>query len=395
MASIQSASSRTNVLQVMGNSIVGGMEHCVLRLIQNLPRERFGVSVLCPCESRFTDRLRGLGCEVVTAVMPPEPVWSSIQLGAALVRCNAIDVIHAHLPNAHLLAGLVGKLTGKPVLATIHGRQLTLPDLEAQRGCGTQLNVVCKPTYFHALALGVNPSALHLIPNGVDTTVFAPRRSTVSALRERFAIAPAAPLIGFVGRLSPEKGPEVFLRAALALRETCPQAHFIVVGEGPMSAELSGFIERSGLGGNVHLAGLQEDMPGVYAQLDIVVSSSHAEAMPLALMEAMACGLPVIATRVGGVPDLVQHGVNGWLVSDGDHEGIGHRVRALVDDPALRATMGGCGRERAVERLSLADSVHSMARLLARLAQPRAEPRRISAVINDAKLPLAGKASSA
>lgn len=386
MASLQSASSRIHVLEVVGNAITGGMETSVARLIERLPAQRFGVSALCPFESPYTDELRALGAEVTITPLFDDPSWSSIQIACALIKANSVDVIHAHLPNAHLLAGLAGRLCGKPVLATIHGRQLSSLDLEVHRTSGTHIHVVCRQSYFQALGVGVHASQLHCIPHGVDTDVFTPRRDTSGPLRRRFGIPEAARVVGFVGRLSPEKGPEVFLRAALAVREASPGTRFIVVGDGPMRPQLQAFIEQFGLGSTVHLAGMQHAMPAVMSELDMLILSSHSEAMPLVVMEAMASGLPVIASRVGGIPDLLQHGVTGWLAQDGDYEGLASRVLDLVRDPELLAATGAQARRRAVERMSLDVTIDGISRLLTRLAQSRHDARRITEVARDGEL---------
>ena len=372
--------ARIHLLEVIGNGIVGGMESCVTRLIERLPRERYAITALCPFESRFTDGLRALDVEVLIAPMPEDPLWSSIQMACALIKAAAIDVLHAHLTNAHLLAGVAGSLTGRPVVATIHGRQLTLPDLEVHRSTGTHVSVVSKHSYFNALGLGVNPAQLSCIPNGVDTDVFTPGRSAAAGLRQQFGIAAEAPLVGFVGRLAGEKGAEVFVRAGLLMQTWLPAAHLIVIGEGPQEAELIALVERFGLQARVHLAGVRRDMPAVYRELDILVSSSYSEAMPLVLMEAMASGLPVIATRVGGVPDVVEQGQTGWLVSPGDFEGIAAMVAQVLSRPVDRERMGRDARTRALARFSLADSVGQTDRLLSRLAGPHAEARSLRAM---------------
>lgn len=366
---------RIRLLEVIGNGIVGGMESCVTRLIERLPRERFAISALCPFESVFTDGLRAQGVEVVIAPMPDDPLWSSIQVTCALIKAGAIDVLHAHLTNAHMLAGLAGSLTGKPVLATIHGRQVTVTDLEIHRSTGTHVSVVSKHSYFNALGLGVNPAQLSCIPNGVDTDVFRPGRSAAAGLRRRFDIPADAPLIGFVGRLAGEKGAEVFVRAGLLLRSWLPSAHMVLVGEGPQESELRALVDRFELGGRVHLASVRRDMPAVYHELDILVSSSHSEAMPLVVMEAMASGLPVIATRVGGVPDVVEQGQTGWLVDPGDFEGIAAMLAQVLSRPADLERMSARARSRALERFSLVDSVTRTERLLTQLASPYADGR--------------------
>ena len=376
--SIHAAAHRLHVLQVVGNAIVGGMETCVARLLERLPPDRFRVSVLCPFESPFTESLRGFGADVMIASLTEEPSWQSIQLACALVHANGIDVIQSHLPNAHVLAGIVGRLVDKPVLATIHGRQLTSIDLEVHRAAGTHLAVVCRHSQLHALGVGAVANRLHLVPNGVDTEVFAPGAHRAGALRAQFGIGADAPIVGFVGRLSWEKGPDVFLRTALAVHASCPDARFVLVGDGPMRQHLETFVARFGLSAYVHLAGTQSDMPRVLGEFDVLVSSSHSEAMPLAIMEAMASGLPVVATRVGGVADLLDNGVTGWLANDGDFEGLATRVVDLLRDDTLRLTAGRAARARACSHFPIAANVDRTAALLTRLAQPRNEARRLA-----------------
>jgi len=362
------APGRTRVLEVVGNAIVGGMEACVVRLVERLPRDRFTVTVMCPFESRVTDQLRSFDVEVLITPMPEDPPWSSILMACALVKAGAIDVLHAHMANAHLLAGLAGRLCNKPVVTTIHSRSVSPLDVEVHRAAGTHVSVVCKHSYFHALSMGVNAAQLSCVPNGVDTEVFKPAQGGDADLRRHFGMADGAPLIGFVGRLSIEKGPEVFLRSVLLMRGAMPSARFVVVGDGPMRQQLVQFIDRFGLADCTYLAGLREDMPAVYRQLDAVVSTSNTEGLPLALMEAMASGLPIIATRVGGVPDLVEQGSTGWLVGPRDFEAVASQVTRLFEVPGVAQQMGRQARMRALERFSIGDSVERTAELLERLA---------------------------
>lgn len=371
LASAANAGSRIHVLQVIGNAIVGGMESWVERLIERLPRDRFEFTALCPFESPYTDRLRALDVEVLVAPMPDDPPWTTMQTATALVATGGIDLLHAHLPKAHLLAGIVGKLTGKPVLTTIHGRQLTTLDLEVHRATGSHLSVVCKQTYFHALGLGVSAGHLSCDTNGVDTQIFQPQPRPAAGIRSELGLPEDTPLVGFVGRLSPEKGPEVFVRAAMLLRTRRPEAHAVLVGEGPMEDELRDLAQRLGAADRLHFLGLRGDMPSVYSQLDLLALCSHSEAMPLALMEAMSCGVAAVATRVGGVPEIVEHGQTGWLVAPGDFDDIAAKCDWLLGDTATRLRMGERARVRAVERLDLTASVERVGALLTRLSRPR------------------------
>lgn len=361
------AAPRVHVLQVVGNGIVGGMETVVMRLVERLPRDRFRISALCPYEGVFSERLRALGLECMAMPMPEDPPWSIVQALCGLIEHSGVDVLHAHLPNAHLLAALAGKLTGRPVLATIHGRQLGMAELEVHRAAGTHLCTVCRHSQLHALGVGADPARLNCIPNGVDTTLFSPAPQAAPAPSAGGDQAPAL-RIGFVGRLSPEKAPEAFVRAALLLRDRLPYAHFVIYGDGPLRPTVQALVARYQLESRLEMAGVHEDMPAVYRGLDVLVSTSNSEAMPLAVMEAMASGLPVVATRVGGVPDLVAHGSTGWLVEAGNIDGMAASIAQLCENPADRLRMGAAGRARMVAGFDLRDSVAATGDLLLRLA---------------------------
>lgn len=366
---------RTHVMQFIGNNIVGGMETYVLRLVERLPKERFRVTAVCPFESSYSNALRERGADVLVLAMPemPEdnPRWDAICSAAAYVHSEQVDVLQAHLTNAHILAGLVGQLTGTPVLYTNHGRRLDSEDVEVHRLTGTHVGVVCKYTETHAIGLGIRADHVHLIPNGVDVGVFRPGDRRDGPLRAEFGIAPDAPLVGFVGRLSREKGPETFLRSMLLVRQAVPQMQVVMIGTGPMEPNVQAFIRNFQMDGYVHLAGLRRDMPALLRELDLFVSSSHSEASPLAMMEAMATGLPVVGTRVGGVPDLILHGESGYLVDRADINAISSAVRGLLQDDDLRRRMGHASRERIVQRFSLADSLQKTCELLQRLGAQR------------------------
>ncbi|WP_343628263.1 glycosyltransferase [Roseateles sp.] len=354
-----------HVLEVVGNGIVGGMERCVERLVAGLGRgdpsqqrgrgeaadsvdrpAGFRFTVLCPSEGAFAERVRAVGAQVGVVAMPEDPPWSSIQMVASLIAAEGVDLVHAHLPNAHLLAGIAARLAGVPVMTTIHGRQVILPDLEVHRLAGSHLSVVCRQSYYHALGLGADRERLSLDPNGVDVDEFRPGPRPAHGLRETLGIGSDAPLAGFVGRLSPEKAPEVMLRGAAVLRQRLPGAHVVLVGEGPMKTQLREHIEREGLGSHIHLVGGVDDVRPIYHELDLLVSSSNSEAMPLALMEGMASGLPVVATRVGGVPEIVEHGGTGWLVQPRDYEDLAGRMHQMLTQPELCRGMGAAARAR-------------------------------------------------
>ena len=154
-----------------------------------------------------------------------------------------------------------------------------------------------------------------------------------------------------------------------------------------MLKQLETFAKRFGIADAVHFAGNQDDMPSVFNEIDVMVSSSLSEAMPLAVMEAMASGVPVVACKVGGIPDLVAHGVTGWLVDAGDVETLATRVVELLDDDALRSAAGAAARARAVDRMRLDQSVDATTRLLLQLVAQR-EPARRFGTLHEAARPI-------
>src|SRR6185312_6965852 len=141
------------------------------------------------------------------------------------------------------------------------------------RSAGTHLSVVCRQSYFHALGLGVSAGQLSCNPNGVDTEAFQPRPRPVDGVRKALGIPASARVVGFLGRLSPEKGPEIFLRAALVSHARLPDTHFVFVGDGPLAPALRDSIARFKLEDRVHLAGMRRDVATVLNDMDVLVSS--------------------------------------------------------------------------------------------------------------------------
>jgi glycosyltransferase involved in cell wall biosynthesis len=349
------------VLIVTGNAIVGGMESAVLRLVERLPPRAFAITALCPFESVFTARLRELGIPVYVAAIREKLRWHSIQFAAALVRELDIQVIHAHMAPAHAVAGLAGRATRTPVLATIHSMHLSMWDLEIHRLAGTHLCVVSEAARTHALGVGAVAARLTVIRNGIDSEQFVPR-AAIPSNSDRSSV-------GYVGRLSPEKNPGLFLHAAALVRESVPSARFLLIGDGPLREELETLACTLRIADAVTFAGECADMPAQYQALDVLVSTSWHEGTPLAVLEAMASALPIVATDVGGVPELVVAGTTGLLTAPGDEVAVAQCIVALLRDPDLRRRLGSSSRARAVDHFSLQEQATRTAALLADVAR--------------------------
>ncbi len=373
MSKLRDDVNRIHVLEVAGNAIVGGMEKYVCSLIERLPARDFRVTCVAPFESSFTERLRQLDTEVFVTPMDDDPHWNSIELVTALVRHLKVDIIHAHLPKAHVLAGIAGHLAGVPVVATVHQGGMSGHELAIANTTGSHLTAVCRQAYYDALTLGMLPDRISLIYNGVDTQRFAPGGDG-SAFRASLGVPEGAPLVGFVGRCEWLKGPDQFIRAAESVSQVLPEAHFAVVGEGPMDAELRTLVAKMGLQGRMHLTGVRTDTANIYPAFSVLAQTSRSEGLPLVLLEAMACGLPVIAMGVGGIVEVVQAGISGLLAAPGDWLGVGRGIIRLLSNPELAAELGRAARRRVEESFNLDDTVTQMADLFHHLVRARRQP---------------------
>ncbi len=190
----------------------------------------------------------------------------------------------------------------------------------------------------------VRADRVALIRNGIDLHPFAHSR-----------VAANAPLcVGLVGRLDREKGVDLFVKAAAAVLKQLPLTRFAVAGDGPDRETLQALINQLGIRDQVRLLGRQENMPSFYASLDLLVSSSRQEGLPIALLEGMASALPLVATTVGQVPAIIVHGHTGVLVPAEDVEALAGAILSLLQDPLLRERYGAAGRERIASEFSAA-----------------------------------------
>lgn len=205
---------------------------------------------------------------------------------------------------------------------------------------------------------------VHVIPNGVDTLRFRPSANDRQGVRRELKVSLDAPLVGVVAALRPEKNLSLFLAAAARLSATVPTAQFLVVGDGPERATLEQSAKRLGLADRVHFLGTRSDIPRLLAAVDIFSLTSHVEANPVSILEALSCEVPVVATRVGSVSETVLPGQTGFLVDPGDCQGLADRWRELLADPHGRRSMGEAGRILVETRWSLKGMISGYERLI-------------------------------
>ncbi len=266
----------------------------------------------------------------------------------ALVERSGADLAHAHgyKADVYLYVALRGR--GIPIVSTCHtwyDNDLLLwlyggLDRFVLRSF-SRVAAVSGEVRRRLLRAGVREGRIELIRNGIDLGAFESRPHREQGL-----------CVGLVGRLDREKGIDIFLHAVVQVLKAEPLARFSVAGDGPDRAKLQALIEELGIGANVALLGRQEDMRAFYSSLDLMVSSSRQEGLPIALLEGMASGLPLVATAVGEVPSLVRHGETGLLIEPENIEALATAVVKLLREPLLRERYGAAARARIANEFS-------------------------------------------
>ena len=292
-----------------------------------------------------------------------------------VMRTGRYDIVHTHSSKAGILGRLAARWAGVPVIVhTAHGWGFNDEQpwyvywlyVVLERVCAPftgALVVVGAPNRDKGLKLGIGrPDQYRLIRSGIEVQAFRDVRTTRDEARRRLGLPADAFVVGSVGRLEGQKAPLDLLAAFAPVAAEHPEAHLVYVGEGSWRGELEAAIARAGLSGRVHLAGLRRDVPELLRAFDVFALASRWEGLPRVFPQAMAAGLPIVATRVDGAPDAVTPGENGWLVDVGDTAAMAKVLRALADDPAMARRMGAAGRAR-VDEFSVERMVDALAEL--------------------------------
>ncbi|HEY4379979.1 MAG TPA: glycosyltransferase family 4 protein [Acidobacteriaceae bacterium] len=265
-----------------------------------------------------------------------------------LVAQTGADVVHAHGYKADIYTYLALRRSRTPYVSTCHNwlKQNLLVSLYGIADRAVLRNyarivAVSVEVKRQLLQAGVREEKIRMVRNGIDLRPFS---SAAPSLRDDSS--PGRPLVvGFIGRLSSEKGPDLFLVAAAEVLVEFPGVRFVIVGEGPDRENLERIIEELTIHNQVQMTGRRTDMPAVYASLDIMVSSSRQEGLPMAILEGMASSVPLVATAVGDVPTVVQDGVTGLLVPSENTERLAAGILDLLRDHAKRERFGAAARK--------------------------------------------------
>jgi glycosyltransferase involved in cell wall biosynthesis len=305
----------------------------------------------------------------------------------ALMRRFRPHVVHTHTAKAGTLGRLAAKLARVPVVVhTYHGHVLhgyfppgrtrVFLAIERVLARGTDcLLAVSETVRRELLGLGVGSAArFRVMPLGLDLDRYAEAEARRGELCAELGFSRDVPVVAIVARLVPIKAHEVFLQAARRVLEAVPASRFLVVGDGERREALERQASELGLGASVHFLGWRRDLERIYADAWVVALTSRNEGSPVSLIEAMAAGRAVAATRVGGVPDLVQDGVTGRLVPPDAPDALAQAVVDLLRDPDLRRALGQAARARVLPAFAAARLVADVDALYAELLRGKGVP---------------------
>ena len=343
--------TRARILFVIGSLGRGGAEKQLHLLLKHLDRERFEPRVASlSVGGVWATRIRELGVPVVEFPRRHSADLSRLRALAGLVRTTAPHVLQTFSPYDMAYGFPVGRVCGVPVLIasrrTEPARYVGL-GWTAGRLSGLLWRwadaIICTGEGARHRA-PKRLSARHVvIPNGVEP--LRPTRSR-GEVRRTLGLQDSDLVVGSVGRLVLAKNYPLTLEVALEVLQTHPQATFLLVGGGPLEAELRARIQHLGLEKKVRLAGERDDVADLMSAFDVFLMTSDREGMPNAVMEAATLGLPCVVTNAGASAELVVHGETGYVCPVGDRDGLVASVRRLLNDAAARERLGALGRAR-------------------------------------------------
>ena len=349
------------VLHTIDTTGPGGAETVFIDLVIELPATRYRSIVVIRGEGWVCDELHRRGVEPLFMDNKGSFNLRYLKGLVGLVKRENVDLIQSHLLGSNVYCSLAGLITRKPVVATIHGavdfeKKSKLSGMKYRAinaGADTVIAVSEELRNDIISRTLIKPSMIQVIYNGIRTADY--QRPHSSDLRQRFGWSGNEIIIGSLGNIRPAKGYDILLRAAAILKDVDSRLRFVIAGQGKegLFDELLLLREQLGLEEQVRFIGFCDDAAGFLSGLDLFLSSSISEGLPLSAIQAMVAELPVIATRCGGYQELVTHTENGWLVDVGNPQAIAEGIRLLVGDEKLRTKLASNARRHAVAKYDL------------------------------------------
>lgn len=344
----------------------------MLSLAEGLLSRGHDVLVVCPPRSELGGACEARGVKTYATPMRAELDIKAMLCVARALRRFGAHVAHCHTARAHTLGLVAARLAGTPV--TVVSRRV---DFKVGTNVFSRIKyrlpvdaivAVSEAVRRVLVSAGVDGSKIAVVPGGIDAQRY---RCGPSAreIREKMGLPDGARLVGSLGSLVPHKGHSVLIEAVAKLSRTHPDLRCVIVGDGELEGRLKSLARDLGVGGVVDFVGFSSDVRTVVPALDVLVHPSNLDASPNVIKEGMAMGVPVVATNVGGIPEIIVDGKSGLLVPPGDPEAMSCAISLALDDHELRKRLIDGGVARALD-FSVERTVEETELLYARLLEP-------------------------
>ncbi len=381
--------AKVRIVRIFSRLNVGGPSIHVILLTAKLDPNRFESRLLIgkegAREGNMFDQAAAWGVQpvVIPSLGREISPWNDLKTIFALwryMRAYRPHIVHTHTSKAGFVGRIAAGLARVPiVIHTFHGHVfegyfkaapatfiVLLERFLARRS--DKIIAISEHLRDDLTARKVAPrEKLEVVPLGLDLSPFLAVRGRSNVLRGRMNMGPDESLVGIVGRLVAIKDHATFLRAAASAAKIRGNLKFAIIGDGELRADIEALANKLGLEGRVYFAGWVKDLAPIYADLDLVVLSSRSEGTPVSIIEGSAAGKPVVATCVGGVPDMIKDKWNGFLVPPGDPMALADSMLAILADPALSSTFAQRSREKITNFYSVDRLVADLESLYGRL----------------------------
>jgi glycosyltransferase involved in cell wall biosynthesis len=374
--------SRTyRLLHIIDHLGSGGAQEALLSLVKYFDRRRFQVEVATlHGQGHYGESFRGLATPL-RVLSPHKYIPLYLPRLLLLLRAGKFDLVHCHLTASNLMAKPLAALVGVPLIFTYDHNDM----YRTQQKARLWLDRLANRLTDHIIAIsastrdfliqreGVPADKITIIYNGVDLERFqpAPDAAIRAGWRRTWGLPAEAPVVAGVGRLRRQKNFPLFLRAAREVLREISGANFVIAGEGPDRGDLERLARDLGIASQVRFLGYVKDMTELYAGVDMLLMTSHAEGTPLTILEAMAMGVPVVATRVDGMAEVLEDGVDAYLVPPGDLGACAQRTCRLLQDQALARQFSRAGQRKVREHYSAVSMTRQLENIYLNYLQDR------------------------
>lgn len=363
------------ILFINSIQMFAGGEIWMLRTLRALQQRGHEVWLCCRPHTELAERAAEAGIPVKLLRFRGDfDPWCIFQLARFMHR-HGIEIVLTNMDKELRNGGLAAKLAGVRVVIPRRGIDYPLKNRWRYRFAynilATHLLANSHATKRALLrnAPWLNEKRIEVIHNGIALEAFV--QSARRSLRKEWNIAPHTPVLGFVGQLDERKGLGVLLSAFALIHQRMPEARLVLAGEGPLREMIASEAREKGWEENLILAGFVKDVAAVMQTIDVLLLPSYWEGFGIVIIEAMACGKPVITTNISSMPEIVEHERTGYLIAPGEVEILASRALELLQDRALRERMGQAGRERAALHFSHDTMIARLEALFARALQER------------------------